>query len=156
MDCCQKALDSTRHRIPQGVELTFTPAPESITLYTDTLRLQQLLINLLGNAAKFTMKGEINLSYALIDEGEQVKIAVTDTGYGIPLEKQADIFKRFEKLDDYKPGAGLGLSICSLIAEHLGGSICIDSTYTNGARFVFIHPCEIPVSACNQQTRETT
>lgn len=156
MDCCQKALDSTRHRVPPGVELTFTPESEPIMLYTDTLRLQQLLINLLSNAAKFTMKGEINLSYTWIDEGKQVQIAVTDTGYGIPLEKQADIFKRFEKLDDYKPGAGLGLSICSLIAEHLGGSICIDSTYTNGARFVFTHPCEIPVSACNQQTRETT
>lgn len=155
LGCCQKALDSIRHRVPLDVKLTFTPAPESIILYTDTLRLQQLLINLLGNAVKFTVKGEINLSYTLIDEGKGVRITVTDTGYGIPLEKQADIFKRFEKLDDYKPGAGLGLSICSLITEHLGGSISIDSAYTNGARFVFIHPCGIPASVCNQQTEET-
>lgn len=154
-DCCRKALDCIRQRIPAEVKLTFTPATEKIYVYTDTLRLQQLLINLLANSAKFTVEGEINLSYTLINGGKQVRISVTDTGSGIPLEKQANIFKRFEKLDDYKSGVGLGLSICSLIAEHLGGSISIDSTYTNGARFVFIHPCEISSSACNQQTGET-
>lgn len=145
-DCCRKALDCIRQRVPSEVKLTFTPAIEKIQVYTDSLRLQQLLINLLTNAAKFTIKGEINLTYTLIDEGKQVRISVTDTGQGIPLEKQADIFKRFEKLDDYKSGVGLGLSICSLIAEHLAGSISIDPTYTNGARFVFIHPCETPTS----------
>lgn len=152
IECCRKALDSIRHRMPEGVKLTFTPADESITIYTDILRLQQLLTNLMTNSIKFTLQGEINLSYELIDEGRNVRIAVTDTGYGIPLEKQADIFKRFEKLDDYKPGAGLGLSICSLIAANLKGSISIDSTYTTGARFFFIHPCEIPGEVYSQET----
>lgn len=154
IECCRKALDSIRHRMPEGVKLTFTPAVESIIIYTDILRLQQLLTNLMTNSIKFTLQGEINLSYELIDEGKNVRIAVTDTGYGIPLEKQADIFKRFEKLDDYKPGAGLGLSICSLIAVNLKGSISIDSTYTTGARFFFIHPCEIPGEAYSQETAE--
>lgn len=144
LECCEKALYSVHPRVPKGVVLTFNPCPEPVILYTDILRLQQLLTNLLTNAIKFTPEGEINLSCEMINEGRQVRIAVTDTGAGIPLDKQADVFKRFEKLDNYKSGAGLGLSICSLIAQRLGGSISIDPAYTGGARFVFIHPCEVP------------
>ena len=138
---CRKALDRIRYRIPEGVRLTFTPDQNSVVVYTDVLRLQQLLTNLLTNAAKFTTEGEINLSYKQEADGQNVRITVTDTGCGIPLDKQAAVFKRFEKLDDYKTGTGLGLSICSIIAERLGGSIFIDSSYTDGARFVLIHPC---------------
>lgn len=147
-ECCRKALDSVRHRIPEGVRLTFTPDTADIIVYTDTLRLQQLLTNLLTNAAKFTREGEINLAYRPEPDGKSVCIAVTDTGCGIPPEKQAEVFKRFEKLDDYKPGAGLGLSICSIIAEHLKGRLFIDPDYRDGARFVFIHPCETSASSC--------
>lgn len=143
-DCCRKAFDSIRPRVPEGVELIFRPAPEPIVVYTDPMRLQQLLTNLLINATKFTAQGEISLAYRLQPGGKEVALFVTDTGCGIPLERQADVFKRFEKLDDYKPGAGLGLSICSLIAEQLGGSLSVDSSYTGGARFIFIHPCETP------------
>ena len=71
-------------------------------------------------------------------------------------EKQSAVFQRFEKLDDYKSGAGLGLSICTLIADRLGGTLSIDPTYENGARFVFTHPCEIPSSAYSQGTAGTT
>ena len=147
--CCQMALESVRHRIPDGVKLTFSPAGEPITVRVDNLRLQQLLTNLLTNSAKFTEKGEINLSFQLAPDREKVCIAVTDTGAGIPLEKQAAVFNRFEKLDDYKPGAGLGLSICLLIAERLNGSLSIDSSYTDGARFVLILSCEIDSSIYN-------
>lgn len=142
-ECCQMALDSVRHRVSGSVKLTFTPSSENIIISTDTLRLQQQLTNLLTNAAKFTQQGEINLSYRLEPEGNKVRIAVTDTGCGIPLEKQKDVFKRFEKLDDYKPGAGLGLSICSIIADRLGGTIFVDSEYVDGARFVLVYPCEV-------------
>lgn len=154
-DCCRKAFDSIRPRVPEGVELIFEPAPESIVVYTDPLRLQQLLTNLLINATKFTTKGEISLMYRLQSDGQEVAVFITDTGCGIPLEKQTDVFKRFEKLDDFKPGAGLGLSICRLIAEHLGGVLSVDSSYTNGARFIFIHPCETPGATDNPQTVET-
>lgn len=156
LNCCQKSLDSIRQRVPEGVRLTFTPAPEAIIVYTDIMRLQQLLINLLTNAAKFTDQGEINLSYILEADRKRVRISVTDTGKGVPPEKQSAIFKRFEKLDDYKPGVGLGLSICSIIAEHLSGpdTIFLDSTYTTGARFVFIHPCEIDGEGDNPDTKE--
>ena len=98
--CCQRALDSIRHRVKPGVRLTFTPSIESYTLNTDALRLQQLLTNLLSNAAKFTSEGEINLSFT-VDEGkEEVRFSVTDTGCGIPEDKCEKIFERFEKLDD--------------------------------------------------------
>lgn len=137
------ALDSVRHRVSGSVKLTFTPSSENVIISTDTLRLQQQLTNLLTNAAKFTQQGEINLSYRLEPEDNKVRIAVTDTGCGIPLEKQKDVFKRFEKLDDYKPGAGLGLSICSIIAERLGGTVFVDPDYVGGARFVLVYPCEV-------------
>lgn len=151
-ECCQRALDSVRHRIPEGVKLTFSPPPESVVVCTDRLRLQQLLTNLLTNAAKFTVEGEINLAYRVLPDAGRVEIAVRDTGCGIPPEKQADVFKRFEKLDDYKPGAGLGLSICRIIAERLGGAVSIDPAYTAGARFVFIHPYETTGGACGRPT----
>ena len=156
IECCQSALDSICHRIPDGVELTFTPDTIPVTLHTDTLRLQQILTNLLTNSAKFTQEGEINLAYKVEEGGKQVRISVTDTGCGIPKEKQSAVFQRFEKLDDYKSGAGLGLSICTLIADHLGGTLSIDPTYENGARFVFTHPCEIPSSAYSQGIAGTT
>ena len=118
--CCQRALDSIRHRVKPGVRLTFTPSLESYTLNTDALRLQQLLTNLLSNAAKFTSEGEINLSFAVDDKCEK-------------------IFERFEKLDDFVQGTGLGLSVCQIISEQLKGSLSVDVSYKGGARFVFIH-----------------
>lgn len=143
-DCCRKALNSIRQHVREGVVLTFSPASEQVIINTDTIRLQQLLTNLLTNAAKFTEKGEINLAYTLEADKKHVRITVTDTGTGIPKEKQEEIFKRFEKSDNYQSGTGLGLHICSYIAEHLSGpdSIFLDTSYTAGARFVFIHPCE--------------
>lgn len=143
-ECCRNALDSITRRLPEGVALTFSPDTIPVTLHTDKLRLQQILTNLLTNSVKFTTQGEINLAYQVDKEKNQVHISVTDTGCGIPKEKQAAVFRRYEKLDDYKSGAGLGLSICTLIADHLGGTLSIDPTYENGARFIFTHPCEIP------------
>ena len=138
--CCQRALDSIRHRVKPGVRLTFTPSIESYTLNTDALRLQQLLTNLLSNAAKFTSEGEINLSFT-VDEGkEEVRFSVTDTGCGIPEDKCEKIFERFEKLNDFAQGSGLGLSICQLIVTYMRGRIWVDSNYTQGARFCFTHP----------------
>ena len=112
---------------------------------TDALRLQQLLTNLLSNAAKFTSEGEINLSFT-VDEGkEEVRFSVTDTGCGIPEDKCEKIFERFEKLNEYAQGTGLGLSICKLIVHKWKGSIWIDPDYTGGARFVFSHPLNLNI-----------
>ena len=141
VDCCLHSIETIRHRVAEGVSLTFTPEVPSLQLNTDPLRLQQLLVNLLINAAKFTEKGEINLSFHLDQERSRVDMIVTDTGCGIPTDKVALIFNRFEKIDEYKQGTGLGLPISQAIAESLGGTIRVDSGYTQGARFIFSHPC---------------
>jgi two-component system sensor histidine kinase len=139
-ECCRKAQDSMRQRVKPGVNLTLTFSDKDFVMKTDTLRLQQLLLNLLTNAAKYTEKGEINLDYQVDHEKKQVVFSVTDTGSGVPLDKQKSIFNRFEKVDEFKQGAGLGLAICRTIATCFGGSLAIDPDYTLGARFVFIHP----------------
>lgn len=138
--CCWKVLDSMVHRVAKEVRLTFSAPVDSFELDTDPMRLQQLLSNLLSNAAKFTKEGEINLAFAIEEEDNRVVFSVTDTGCGIPLDKQDQIFERFEKLDEFQQGTGLGLSICQIIATQLKGMIFIDSSYVGGARFVFIHP----------------
>lgn len=138
--CCQYALDQIKHRTAPDVKLTFTHPDEPFTMLTDPLRLQQLLGNLLTNAAKFTTEGEINLNFDIDKKNRQVIFTITDTGCGIPPEKQQLIFNPFSKVDDFKQGAGLGLSICRKIAKLLDGNIMIDTTYTKGARFIFIHP----------------
>lgn len=138
--CCQHALESIRHRVQAGVSLTFSPPVPSFTIQTDSLRLQQLLVNLLVNAAKFTSEGEIELAFETDEERQEVRISVTDTGCGIPLAQQEKIFERFEKVDGYTQGMGLGLSICRTIADRLGATLEIDPLYREGARFILTHP----------------
>lgn len=138
--CCQQVLDTVRNKVMEGVNLTFTHLEKSLIIQTDPLRLQQLLLNLLSNAIKFTEEGEINLDYKVDSESRQIIFSVTDTGCGIPLDKQQVIFNRFEKVDHFKQGAGLGLSICMAISEGLGGKLYVDSSYTQGARLVFVLP----------------
>lgn len=112
---------------------------KELVLETDSARLQQLLINLLVNATKFTKVGSITLKIEKADN-DTIQFSVTDTGCGIPLESQSHIFDRFEKLNEHVQGTGIGLSICQLIVNRLGGKIGVDSSYTAGARFVFSHP----------------
>ena len=99
-----------------------------------------MLINLLTNAAKFTKNGTITLQFEVEKEKNRVLFAVADTGCGIPPEKQHLIFERFEKLNDFVQGSGLGLSICQLIVKYMNGKLWVDSGYTRGARFCFTHP----------------
>lgn len=141
-DCCRSALDSMRHRVSEGVKLTFTCPEEDISMNIDPLRLQQVLVNLLVNATKFTTEGKIDLDFRVDREKQQAVFSVTDTGIGIPLDKQESIFNRFEKVDEFKQGTGLGLSICRIIAGRFRGTIRVDSSYTGGARFIFTIPFE--------------
>lgn len=138
--CCQELIRNVAGKVADGVKLTFISPFNSYIIETDIFRLQQLLSKLLLNAAKFTTAGEINLSYEVDEEKQEVRFMVTDTGCGIPLEKQETIFERFEKLDDFVQGTGLGLPISRMIALKLGGNLQVDSSYTQGARFIFVHP----------------
>lgn len=110
------------------------------SIRTNVPYLSQTIAHLLNNANKFTESGQIMLSCHR--EGEQLVIKVTDTGIGIPVEKQEWVFDRFTKLDEFKPGSGLGLYICQLIVKRLGGTIHIDHEYTEGARFVLVFPAK--------------
>ena len=139
-ECCQNAQERIRHRVQPGVKLGFTASDDHFILKTDDLRLQQLLNNLLSNAVKFTEQGEINLDYRVDRENRQVVFTVTDTGCGIPLDKQEVIFDRFAKVNEFIPGAGLGLPIARTIAIRLGGTLTVDPDYDKGARFIFVHP----------------
>lgn len=136
---CRNVVKTLSSIKQTDAEILFETELLSLELDTDIERLQQLLINLLVNATKFTKEGTITLQLEMADDGK-AQFSVTDTGCGIPLEKQARIFERFEKLDEKAQGTGLGLSICQLIIKRLGGDIWIDSQYTKGSRFVFIHP----------------
>lgn len=109
-------------------------------IHTNVPYLSQTIAHLLNNANKFTESGQITLSCHKVDD--QLVIKVTDTGIGIPAEKQEWVFDRFTKLDEFKPGAGLGLYICQLIVKRLGGTIQIDKEYTQGTSFVLTFPAK--------------
>lgn len=136
---CRNVVDTVEKIKQTSASVLFQTSLENLEIYTDEARLQQLLINLLINATKFTTEGSITLSLEKQSEGVAL-FAVSDTGCGIAPEKQGTIFNRFEKLNENAQGSGLGLSICQLIVERFGGKIWIDPEYKNGSRFLFTHP----------------
>lgn len=138
---CQYALTSVEHSTRSTNKFHFVTTLQALEMRTDKQRVQQVLINLLTNANKFTEEGDITLELTVHDE--MAYFAVTDTGCGIPKEKQNKVFERFEKLDEYARGTGLGLAICKLTVEKLGGEIWVDADYTGGSRFIFTHPTTI-------------
>ena len=138
VEICRNVVETVDKVKRTAAEIRFESDIDSLTLSTDKARLQQMLINLLVNANKFTEKGSIVLT--LKKDGNVAQFSVTDTGCGIAPEKREKIFNRFEKLDENAQGTGLGLSICQLIIEHLGGKIWVDPDYNDGARFCFTHP----------------
>lgn len=136
---CNEVVETVMVSRKLEVEMRFDTDLSVLMLDTDDARLRQVLINLLVNAAKFTEQGSIVLELKMADAGTAL-FSVTDTGCGIPPEKQHLIFERFEKLNDFVQGSGLGLSICQLIVKYMNGKLWVDSGYTRGARFCFTHP----------------
>lgn len=136
---CNEVVETVMASRKLEVEMRFDTDLSVLMLDTDDARLRQVLINLLVNAAKFTEQGSIVLELKMADAGTAL-FSVTDTGCGIPPEKQHLIFERFEKLNDFVQGSGLGLSICQLIVKYMNGKLWVDSGYTRGARFCFTHP----------------
>ena len=140
---CQQVVASVAQARRSTNQFLFECEREVVEMRTDVQRLQQVVINLLSNADKFTKEGTITLRLEPDTAGNVAVFSVTDTGCGIPLDKQKRVFERFEKLNEYVQGTGLGLSICKLTVEKWGGEIWIDPAYTNGARFMFTHPMNL-------------
>ena len=136
---CNEVVETVMASRKLEVEMRFDTDLSVLMLDTDDARLRQVLINLLVNAAKFTEQGSIVLELKMADAGTAL-FSVTDPGCVIPPEKQHLIFERFEKLNDFVQGSGLGLSICQLIVKYMNGKLWVDSGYTRGARFCFTHP----------------
>lgn len=135
--CCQASIDAAGASFDPGVRLIFEPACDELIINSNYNYIVQVLDNLLGNASKFTHEGSVALAYEVKKEENQLIFTVTDTGIGIPIEEQERVFERFVKLDNFSQGAGLGLSICRIVAERLGGYLRIDKGYTQGTRVIF-------------------
>lgn len=135
--CCQASIDAAGASFDPGVKLIFEPACDELIINSNYNYIVQVLDNLLGNASKFTHEGSVTLAYEVKKEENQLIFTVTDTGIGIPVEEQERVFERFVKLDNFSQGAGLGLSICRIVAERLGGYLRIDKGYTQGTRIIF-------------------
>ena len=135
--------ETFRPNLAEGVTLTIEPEegtePGTI-ISVDPVRAEQVIMNLISNAVKFTEKGTITVTYGLDSDKNIARFTVTDTGPGIPDGKEEKIFERFEKLGSYKSGIGLGLYICRVVAQMLGGEVRLDTTYRDGARFIFTLP----------------
>ena len=125
--------------MPENVELKLDIPDTSIQIEVDKHRLTQVVNNYINNAIKFTHEGHILIGYRY-KQPDQVHIFVEDTGMGIPKEKLSSIFERFTKLNEFAKGSGLGLSICKVIAEHLGGYVAVESEVGKGSRFSITLP----------------
>lgn len=140
-DVCRQSMKTTETRLPEGVKMYYTSeVDDDYTIKSDEHRIQQVLVNFLTNACKHTEKGEIHVHSSLSEKPGMITFSVTDTGTGVPADEAEHIFERFTKLNAFKQGAGLGLSICKTIATILKGDVHLDTSYTNGARFVFQLP----------------
>lgn len=147
-DICHKAMNSVEYRVPEGVDYKFTTdLPDGYTIFSDARRIQQVLVNYLTNSCKHTQAGFIHVNCSLEENPGFITFSVADTGDGIDPDNAEMIFQRFAKLDPFKQGSGLGLNICTIVAEKLGGSVRLDKTYgrcsgngTPGARFLFTIP----------------
>lgn len=141
-DLCSLALKRVKDDLKPEVELLFDSWKNEYPVCSDSKLIATVLDNLLLNAIKFTTRGKITLDCHLSMDAQHIEIVVTDTGIGIPEDKQEWVFERFTKVDEFTQGTGLGLAISRLAAQLLGGQIIIDSDYKEGCRMVFTLPAD--------------
>ncbi|MDR0972563.1 MAG: response regulator [Prevotellaceae bacterium] len=139
---CREIIKYYNNRTGADLEITFEEHMEKCYIYSDKHRLTQIINNFINNALKFTESGSIKLGYRQISPTE-IRFSVTDTGCGIPLKNQKDIFNRFVKLNDFATGTGLGLAICKSLVQQMHGEIGVESEVGKGSTFWFTHPYNI-------------
>ncbi len=137
---CRECLVQVEQNLKPGIDLKLQTEADEFYFYTNPVRLSMILSHLLKNGAKFTDEGSIILDWHQDEAHQHIIFSVTDTGIGIPKDKQEFVFERFTKVDTFTQGTGLGLSIGRICAEKMGGSLVLDPDYTNGCRFVLTLP----------------
>ena len=156
-EMCRSMQNIFKFRCPDSVALQWTRPNMNVTLNTDANRVTQVFSNLISNALKHTTKGSINYGYRLINDGQEVEFYVSDTGTGIAPEDQKHIFEAYVSRDaEQQNGYGLGLALCKIIVEKLGGHITVNSKLGAGATFRFILPFQGTIGGMKKDARVTT
>lgn len=138
IDICLQLEQQFCYKVKNGTKLILDDVDTELYVSGDWNRIIQIISNLLNNAAKFTPKGEIHFGYR--EKEDFVEFYVKDSGIGIPAERVATIFQRFGKINDFVQGTGLGLTLCRMLVEKMGGRIWLRSQEGKGSRFYFTLP----------------
>lgn len=138
IDICLQLEQQFCYKVKNGTKLILDDVDTELYVSGDWNRIIQIISNLLSNAAKFTPKGEIHFGYR--EKEDFVEFYVKDSGIGIPAERVATIFQRFGKINDFVQGTGLGLTLCRMLVEKMGGRIWLRSQEGQGSRFYFTLP----------------
>ena len=157
-ELCISIKNLFRFRCPETVKLEWNEPTMGVTMNTDANRLIQVFSNLISNALKHTSNGKIAYGYKVIDEGQTIEMFVSDTGSGIEKEDLEQIFEPYvsRDADTNQNGYGLGLPLCKIIVEKLGGRITVDSEPGKGSTFTFKLPFEGSIGGMDQNKATTT
>ena len=157
-DLCDSIQNIFKFRCPDTLKLIWRKPTMTVTLNTDANRLTQVFSNLISNALKHTPSGSITYGYRLIDDGQNIEFFVKDTGSGIAPQDQDHIFETYVSRDaeTTKNGYGLGLPLCKIIVEKLGGKIAVNSKLGEGSTFVFTFPFEGSIGGMDKSKSTTT
>ena len=156
-EMCHNMQNIFKFRCPDTVQLLWSKPNMNVSLNTDANRVTQVFSNLISNALKHTTKGSINYGYRLINDGQEVEFYVSDTGSGIAPEDQKHIFETYVSRDaENQNGYGLGLALCKIIVEKLGGHITVNSKLGAGSTFRFILPFQGTIGGLKKDSRVTT
>ena len=157
-ELCTGIKNLFKFRCPDSVKLEWNKPLMAVTFNTDANRLTQVFSNLISNALKHTPSGSITYGYKILDEGKDIEFFVRDTGSGIAKEDIEHIFETYVSRDaeTAKNGYGLGLPLCKIIVEKLGGKISVESEVGKGSTFTFVMPFEGTIGGADQSKTTTT
>ena len=154
---CENIKQLFKFRCPESLKLEFDKPMMTVTMNTDANRLIQVLSNLISNALKHTTIGSVTYGFRVINEMKEIEFFVKDTGTGIEPEFIDSIFNTYASLDaEQQKGYGLGLALCKIIVEKMGGTIHVESSVNIGSTFTFVLPFEGTVGGIDQEHTATT
>ena len=140
-DLCRSVMLTKEEKNQGRLDISFnSELPDDFTIKNNYGGIERILVHLIGNAMKFTEKGSVQLQVRPSLRMGYIDFVVTDTGIGIAPELHEQIFEQFYKVDQFKQGMGIGLSMARKVAIGLGGALAVDPAYTGGARFVLTIP----------------